>query len=61
MTDHKVFNSSKHELFFGSDKTSKEIDHFVWPCLIEEGTNRVLVKGKVITKTAETTEKNTRS
>ncbi|XP_065838855.1 uncharacterized protein [Oscarella lobularis] len=59
VADHKVFDSSKHELFFGSEKTSKDIDHFVWPCLLEERTNRVLVKGKVITKTAETTEKKT--
>ncbi|XP_065839271.1 uncharacterized protein [Oscarella lobularis] len=50
ITDHQVFNPSQHERFYGSE-VCQRIDYFVWPCLVEEETSRVLSRGKVVTKT----------
>eukprot|EP00118_Oscarella_pearsei_P006852 m.31892 g.31892 ORF g.31892 m.31892 type:complete len:169 (+) comp31573_c0_seq2:1417-1923(+) len=35
--------------FLGSDSKSRTISYFLWPCLVDEGTHRILVKGRVVT------------
>ena len=55
VTDHKTFRPSQHERFYESDE-SNQIDYFVWPCLMEEATRKVLAKGRVVTKAKELTK-----
>ena len=55
VTDHKTFRPSQHERFFESDE-SNQIDYFVWPCLMDEATRKVLAKGRVVTKAKEPTK-----
>ncbi|XP_065838960.1 uncharacterized protein [Oscarella lobularis] len=52
VADHTKFCPSQHERFSEFDESS-QIDFFLWPCLIEEVTRRVLAKGKVVTKAKE--------